>query len=1508
MAKTKRERGDDNNDGPKGKNEKIEKVVHVSDEDTPTHSKRSVTESASLKNKESKFIKTSSVQRANDKQVVGNGKLLRLRSKSPTPQPDKGAKVKGKKTPSRSPSPRHQAKGKEHPAKVERENEKERGRKGKPASATSEGSERVDRREKKRARSESPNPTPPTERISKKNRRSLPLVGRPDENKMEESETSEESTSDDEEVSTDDSSSSDDDSSSSSSDEESPDRSKSKKKRKKKRKSTEGNKKRAKSLKKLRKKFFKKQSKKDKYKFKLSKDLAFWANDNIKNFRPDKEISDDIMLKNQVPTNIKETPTVDLFIQSILTERHRKDHVFDGSLARLSKKVTDIFGPLSKVWEAIKACNVGSLRREELSLESVAENLRLTVLLTGQAVNAITFHRRRTILRALIEDDDKAGNMLRKTYSEELKENGDLLFGEEFRKKATKDAKEERKTLKEFLASGKKPFRTASSQIRNPESERKRGRNESRENNRDRPPRETTDRDGHNNRDGGRGKVKKHLLQYALKDLISNRSRVGIKRNPSCSEQSVSQKELSELSSGGEAQILCGELEKTDEGPNNPENHNRMGDSLHGETTPEDVQTIPLEQTPEKFDNSGGREHVGEGSYKKSPILPGSSPKQYLFKGKEGRDFQTDHRSEKGERIYSLPEIQNGDPEEYQESVEGGGLDGENRPQGRLLHSSPSREIEEIPEIHVGREYIRIPLYDVWTGSGSPDLHQDHESTHESPAKVENSHHNIHGRHAVDGSGPCRNNPSQGHHDSPVGISRLHYKLQEVSPRSVNSDRVSRGDGRQHVNVPEYPTGEDGKPHENVQGNHEPENHDHAKISKGAWQAESHRIGILMGSLTNKVPPTNPGGGVKKGFVVRIPHNLIQGGHMGTGMVAKQHDPLEWESFVNKSPGPLHSNRCSEREEGGLGGRMHGHPNGGTLEEQRERSPHQCPGTDSSRARPEILYERKVKHQCPSKDGQHNCSELHDQDGRNEELGYDSHNQEDLVLSVAEQDRPECGIHSLQTECGGGLGIPELERLQRMEAEPTDFSQDLLDLGSSGHGLVCFQGISPDLGLHELEAGPRQLGDGCPIPGLDGAIPICFPSFLPDRESTEESTETQIGDDHHYSHLGHSGLVSPASGDGYPGAFDSTQRDPHIEGSSWEVSPPSGEQHHEIGSLADLGGLPESAQVSQTAAKLIENSKSKGTRRNYKSAWNQFCGWCNRRQVDPFHCDIEHILSFLGELFDRKLEHGSIGNYRSAISAYHAPIDGVKVGSHPLVCALMKGVSNERPPQPKYTYVWDVERVLIACHNMPRNGDLTLKQLSYKVVTLLGLCNINRGAELAALNVKWISKFEDGYVCSFGVKAKNSKKGKPAKPVKFKKHVQDDKLCPVACLEEYLNRTATFRAEMGSLPLFLSVNKPHKPVTRSTITKWVLKMLDIAGIDTKKFQAHSLRAASTSKVAALGLRLSDILNMGNWSGESVWQRFYHKPISSASDRYQTTLLSSADKALKKDLPNVEPSL
>ena len=94
----------------------------------------------------------------------------------------------------------------------------------------------------------------------------------------------------------------------------------------------------------------------------------------------------------------------------------------------------------------------------------------------------------------------------------------------------------------------------------------------------------------------------------------------------------------------------------------------------------------------------------------------------------------------------------------------------------------------------------------------------------------------------------------------------------------------------------------------------------------------------------------------------------------------------------------------------------------------------------------------------------------------------------------------------------------------------------------------------------------------------------------------------------------------------------------------------------------------------------------------------------------------------------------------------------------------------------------------------------------------------------------------------------------------------------------------------GSLLVFVSFRKPHKPVTRPTLTKWVLKMLRQAGIDTDKFKAHSMRSAASSKVASLGLKLTEVLDNGNWSRESTWQKFYHREIESTHKQFQETLL------------------
>ena len=310
--------------------------------------------------------------------------------------------------------------------------------------------------------------------------------------------------------------------------------------------------------------------------------------------------------------------------------------------------------------------------------------------------------------------------------------------------------------------------------------------------------------------------------------------------------------------------------------------------------------------------------------------------------------------------------------------------------------------------------------------------------------------------------------------------------------------------------------------------------------------------------------------------------------------------------------------------------------------------------------------------------------------------------------------------------------------------------------------------------------------------------------------------------------------------------------------------------------------------ISEQARNLILNSRRKGTTVNYEAAWKKWDLWCGGKQIDPVTCPISQVLEFLSNLYEKGLQFRTIGVYRSAISAYHLPIDGTSVGKHPRTSALMTGISNLKPPQPKYGFTWDVEKVLQYLRQLPNNSTLSPKQLTLKVTMLLALIAINRGSELKLLNLNYLSKFSSKYSFTLNGTVKHSRKGKIPPPIIFYKHPEDPHLCPINTLDQYIDRTKPWRG--NETQLFISFVKPHKAVSTSTIARWLKEVLVLSGINTNIFQAHSIRGASTSKVGLKGLSTQDILNRGNWSNESTWQRFYHKEIDTPAKRFQHSLL------------------
>jgi hypothetical protein len=111
----------------------------------------------------------------------------------------------------------------------------------------------------------------------------------------------------------------------------------------------------------------------------------------------------------------------------------------------------------------------------------------------------------------------------------------------------------------------------------------------------------------------------------------------------------------------------------------------------------------------------------------------------------------------------------------------------------------------------------------------------------------------------------------------------------------------------------------------------------------------------------------------------------------------------------------------------------------------------------------------------------------------------------------------------------------------------------------------------------------------------------------------------------------------------------------------------------------------------------------------------------------------------------------------------------------------------------------------------------------------------------------------EGEKCTFFVRQllKHTRPGTHLKPVVLKGFPTDSKLCVLVCLQAYLAATAPVR--QNRTVLFLSSQKPHLPVSKDTVSMWIKDMLAAAGIDTRIYGTHSMRAVSTSAAVQQGL-------------------------------------------------------
>lgn len=390
---------------------------------------------------------------------------------------------------------------------------------------------------------------------------------------------------------------------------------------------------------------------------------------------------------------------------------------------------------------------------------------------------------------------------------------------------------------------------------------------------------------------------------------------------------------------------------------------------------------------------------------------------------------------------------------------------------------------------------------------------------------------------------------------------------------------------------------------------------------------------------------------------------------------------------------------------------------------------------------------------------------------------------------------------------------------------------------------------------------------------------LCFPSFQHHTTSPWQDGKRSSRGNSDHPRLVHSCLVPSAAAPTDSSTTATTQEQEHSTVTTQGDTTSTTQKTSTAGSSI-IRKAVEAQGVYGQACKIICASWRDTTQRQYSTYLKRWEIFCIERQENPFCTSVDVVIQFLTHLFESGLGYSAINTARSALAAVVQTNDNRSIGTHPMVVRFMKGVFELRTPQPKYQQTWDVEKLLSFFRTQEENKDLNLKELTKKLCALLMITTAQRVQTIHLIRKDCITCNEKGCTIVMKDKLKHTRPGHFQSPFQIPRYTEE-KLCVVACLEEYMKRTGSLRSK-DTYKLLLCYTKPHGPASKDTVSRWLRDVLHEAGIEG--FAPHSFRGASSSAMLESGVSLECILKTAGWSNAATFHRYYNKPLAMDNEK------------------------
>ena len=538
-----------------------------------------------------------------------------------------------------------------------------------------------------------------------------------------------------------------------------------------------------------------------------------------------------------------------------------------------------------------------------------------------------------------------------------------------------------------------------------------------------------------------------------------------------------------------------------------------------------------------------------------------------------------------------------------------------------------------------------------------------------------------------------------------------------------------------------------------------------------------------------------------------------------------------------------------------------------------------------------------------------------------------------VVLSSGQRLFHPGSVSSRKTKRRSRHRQPVVDRRQRVQINSRNISETKQSVGPVHDRRFRVSSQQADSNLLVPPRGSRNSRPGRIPSGLEAPENLGLPPVSADSTSAKSGSRPANNSSNNSTLLDQSVLVPPAAGN-VPGLENPGPSSIGVPSSSTpgKILSVSAEDQArlfmEYGSVQNMRQHLQQQGFSSAYIDRIlrrwEDPEVKTTISQHKHMWDTlFVPWCVKQTHNPFEYNVPAVANFLADI-QKEAENaqGVAKNHAKFKKARAAVVDILSL-FHPTMPSLAETHEIKRfaaelrvsaPHTPKYSvavkldpifamYIADFEKGL-------RFVSMKLKDLRSRAMFLLRVKTFGRSADMSVINRIFTTDPDSDVAGIIGNRALDVIEQvrydfpktwatigrfstfKSLGPyLKENEHFQEKYgLCCVrSAVEIYFNRTKEL--DIASLVncsrpgesvkrLFVSVQKKNGkfiPISKSTVASCIKQTLKDAGIDTKKFQAHIVRASSMKTAIGGGHPEDAVLTTAQIS-KGVFAGHYNLPL------------------------------